>query len=132
MMVGGFLLAFLMYIRRPDLPAGRRRRNPILYRFLLNKWYFDEIYDFVFVRGAKSLGRFLWKQGDGAVIDRLGPDGISARVVDVTRGVVRLQTGYVYHYAFVYADRRGGDHFLVPRHRRGSSLMFGSASSPVS
>jgi NADH-quinone oxidoreductase subunit L len=55
----------------------------------------------VFVRGAKALGRFLWKQGDGAVIDRLGPDGISARVVDITRGVVRLQTGYVYHYAFV-------------------------------
>ena len=86
-----------------DRLVGRRTaaQNPILYRFLLNKWYFDEIYDFVFVRGAKALGRFLWKQGDGAVIDRLGPDGISARVVDITRGVVRLQTGYVYHYAFV-------------------------------
>jgi NADH-quinone oxidoreductase subunit L len=101
MMIGGFLLAFLMYIRRPDLPGRTAAQNPILYRFLLNKWYFDEIYDFVFVRGAKALGRFLWKQGDGAVIDRLGPDGISARVVDITRGVVRLQTGYVYHYAFV-------------------------------
>ena len=46
------------------------------------------------------LGRFLWKKGDGAVIDGLGPDGVSARVVDVTNRVVRLQTGYVYHYAF--------------------------------
>jgi NADH-quinone oxidoreductase subunit L len=101
MMIGGFLLAFLMYIRRPELPARTAAQNPILYRFLLNKWYFDEIYDFIFVRGAKALGRFLWKQGDVGVIDRLGPDGISARVVDVTRGVVRLQTGYVYHYAFV-------------------------------
>ena len=100
-MIVGFLLAFLMYIRRPDLPARAAAQNPILYRFLLNKWYFDEIYDFVFVRGAKWLGRFLWKQGDGTVIDGLGPDGISARVVDVTRGVMRLQTGYVYHYAFV-------------------------------
>jgi NADH-quinone oxidoreductase subunit L len=53
------------------------------------------------VRGALRLGRFLWRKGDVATIDGLGPDGISARVVDVTRGVVRLQTGYVYHYAFV-------------------------------
>ena len=101
MLVGGFLLAFWMYVRRPDLPGALAAQQPIIYRFLLNKWYFDEIYDLVFVRGAKRLGRFLWKRGDGTVIDGLGPDGISARVVDVTRGVVRLQTGYVYHYAFV-------------------------------
>ncbi len=72
----------------------------MLYRFLLNKWYFDELYDFLFVRPAKRLGYFLWKTGDGQIIDGLGPDGVSARVIDVTRGVVRLQTGYVYHYAF--------------------------------
>jgi NADH-quinone oxidoreductase subunit L len=83
------------------MPSRLAASQPMLYRFLLNKWYFDEIYDVIFVRGAKALGRFLWKQGDGRVIDGLGPDGISARVVDVTRGVVRLQTGYVYHYAFV-------------------------------
>ena len=71
-----------------------------VYQFLLNKWYFDELYDFLFVRPAMWLGRFLWKKGDGAVIDGLGPDGVSARVGDVTRGVVRLQTGFVYHYAF--------------------------------
>ena len=101
MMLLGFGLAFLMYIRKPYLPAEIAAQQPILYRFLLNKWYFDEIYGFVFVDGAKWLGRFLWKRGDGTVIDGLGPDGISARVVDVTRGVVRLQTGYLYHYAFV-------------------------------
>ena len=87
--------------RRPD---GRRRRSraqhPILYRFLLNKWYFDELYDTLFVRPAMRLGRFLWKTGDGRIIDGLGPDGVSARVLDVTRGVVRVQTGYLYHYAF--------------------------------
>jgi len=71
-----------------------------LYQFLLNKWYFDELYDFLFVRPAMWLGRFLWKRGDGTVIDGLGPDGVSARVIDMTRGVVRLQTGFVYHYAF--------------------------------
>jgi NADH-quinone oxidoreductase subunit L len=101
MLVGGFLLAFWMYIRSPRLPGILAGQQPILYRFLLNKWYVDEVYDFVFVRGAKWLGRFLWRTGDGTIIDGLGPNGISARVVDVTRGVVRLQTGYVYHYAFV-------------------------------
>ncbi|RWK40835.1 MAG: NADH-quinone oxidoreductase subunit L, partial [Mesorhizobium sp.] len=69
-----------------------------LYAFLLNKWYFDELYDFLFVQPAKRLGRFLWKTGDGTIIDGLGPDGISARVVDVTNRVVKLQTGYLYHY----------------------------------
>ncbi|ACL59015.1 NADH-quinone oxidoreductase subunit L [Methylobacterium nodulans] len=101
MLVLGFLLAYWMYIRRPELPNQLAESQPLLYRFLLNKWYFDEIYDRIFVRPAKALGTFLWKVGDGAIIDGLGPDGIAARVVDVTRGVVRLQTGYVYHYAFV-------------------------------
>jgi NADH-quinone oxidoreductase subunit L len=58
------------------------------------------LFDFLFVRSAKALGRFLWKTGDGKIIDGLGPDGVSARVVDVTQRVVRLQSGYLYHYAF--------------------------------
>ena len=99
-MVVGFALSYLFYIRRTDLPAKLAATHEPLYRFLLNKWYFDELYDFLFVRPAMWLGRFLWKKGDGWLIDGLGPDGISARVVDVTRGVVRLQTGYVFHYAF--------------------------------
>ncbi|QEL21484.1 NADH-quinone oxidoreductase subunit L [Bosea sp. F3-2] len=96
----GFVLAYWMYVRRPDIPGKLAAANPVLYRFLLNKWYFDELYDFLFVKPAKWLGRFLWKKGDGLVIDGLGPDGVSARVVDVTNRVVRLQTGYLYHYAF--------------------------------
>jgi NADH-quinone oxidoreductase subunit L len=72
----------------------------VLYRFLLNKWYFDEIYDFLIVRPAFWLGRVFWKGGDGRIIDGLGPNGISARVIDITRGAMRLQTGYLYHYAF--------------------------------
>ncbi|WP_186417530.1 NADH-quinone oxidoreductase subunit L [Bosea sp. CS1GBMeth4] len=99
-MLIGFLLALYMYVLRPEVPGKLAAANPVLYGFLLNKWYFDEIYDFLFVRPAKWLGRFLWKKGDGLVIDGLGPDGVSARVVDVTNRVVRLQTGYVYHYAF--------------------------------
>jgi NADH-quinone oxidoreductase subunit L len=99
-MVLGFALSWLFYVKNPALPVALAKSQPILYRFLLNKWYFDELYDFLFVRPAKAIGRFLWKKGDGAVIDGLGPDGISARVIDVTHAVVRLQTGYIYHYAF--------------------------------
>ena len=101
MLVGGFVLAFWMYIRQPKLPGELAAQQPTLYRFLLNKWYVDEIYDAIFVRPAKKFGLFLWKEGDGRIIDGFGPNGIAARVVDVTRGVVRLQTGYLYHYAFV-------------------------------
>src|SRR5580698_3585343 len=100
MMIIGFLVAYQFYIRRPDLPEALARGQPVLYRFLLNKWYFDEIYDFLFVRPAMWLGRLFWKGGDGFVIDGFGPDGVSAWVLDVTRNVVRLQTGYLYHYAF--------------------------------
>jgi len=99
-MLIGFALALYMYVLRTDVPGKLAAANPVLYRFLLNKWYFDEIYDFLFVKPAMWIGKFLWKKGDGLVIDGMGPDGVSARVVDVTNRVVRLQTGYVYHYAF--------------------------------
>jgi len=95
----GFLIAFYYYILNPELPKKLADRKDLLYLFLYNKWYFDELYDFLFVRPAFWLGRFLWKRGDGTVIDGLGPDGIAARVLDASRGAVRLQTGYVYHYA---------------------------------
>ncbi|MPR05995.1 NADH-quinone oxidoreductase subunit L [Microvirga tunisiensis] len=100
MMILGFLLAVYMYIVDAKQPAKLAADHPILYRFLLNKWYFDELYDAIFVRPAMAIGRFFWRTGDQRIIDGLGPDGISARVLDVTRGVVRVQTGYVYHYAF--------------------------------
>jgi NADH-quinone oxidoreductase subunit L len=96
----GFAVAWLFYIRRPDLPAELAGQHEVAYKFLLNKWYFDEIYDRLVVRPTLWLGRLLWKGGDGWLIDGFGPDGVSARVVDVTRNVVRLQTGYMYHYAF--------------------------------
>jgi NADH-quinone oxidoreductase subunit L len=100
MMAVGFLVSWLFYIRRPYIPVELANQHQMLYQFLLNKWYFDELYDFIFVRPAKWLGRFLWKKGDGFVIDGFGPDGVSARVLDVTRNVVKIQTGYLYHYAF--------------------------------
>jgi NADH-quinone oxidoreductase subunit L len=100
MMALGLLVSYIFYIRRPYIPVELARQHPMLYQFLLNKWYFDELYDFIFVGPAKWIGRFLWKKGDGYIIDGFGPDGVSARVLDITRNVVKIQTGYLYHYAF--------------------------------
>jgi NADH-quinone oxidoreductase subunit L len=100
MMASGAFVAWYMYIRATGTANALARANPLLYSFLLNKWYFDELYDLIFVRPAFWIGRLLWRGGDERVIDGFGPDGIAARVIDVTNRVVRLQTGYVYHYAF--------------------------------
>lgn len=96
----GIAGAYLFYVLRPEWPAIVAVRARPVYLFLLNKWYFDELYDVLFVRPAKYLGRNLWKQGDGAVIDGIGPDGLAAVTLSVARRAVRLQSGYIYHYAF--------------------------------
>jgi NADH-quinone oxidoreductase subunit L len=98
--VSGIALAYVCYMLRPGIPAAAAIHFRALYLFLLNKWYFDELYDRLFVRSAFSLGEGLWKTGDGTIIDGLGPDGISAATRELAREASRLQTGYVYHYAF--------------------------------
>jgi NADH-quinone oxidoreductase subunit L len=100
-MVAGFAVAWYFYITNPLVPFGLSKRFRGAYLFLLNAWYFDALYDALFVRPAKRLGRFLWKTGDGTIIDGIGPDGVAARVIDITNRVVKLQSGYIYHYAFV-------------------------------
>jgi len=96
----GIALAYLFYIKRTDLPGKIAAKVPFLYRFLLNKWYFDELYDFLFVRPAKRLGQWLWKFFDEKIIDGMGPNG-AALVTHIAAGrTSRIQTGYVYHYAF--------------------------------
>jgi NADH-quinone oxidoreductase subunit L len=100
MMAIGAVISYLFYIRRPYLPEELAAQQPMLYQFLLNKWYFDELYDLIFVRPTKAIGWSLWQYGDGWLIDGFGPDGVSKRVLDVTRNVVKIQTGYLYHYAF--------------------------------
>ena len=99
-MVLGFGLSWIFYIKSPQIPQNLAERHRGLYQFLLNKWYFDELYNFLFVRPALWLGRLFWKQGDGRIIDGYGPDGIAAQVQNVTNRVVKMQTGYLYHYAF--------------------------------
>jgi NADH-quinone oxidoreductase subunit L len=100
-MATGFVVAWYFYIASPLVPMGLAKRFRGAYQFLLNAWYFDALYDAIFVRPAKWLGRVLWKTGDGRIIDGIGPDGVAARVIDITNRVVRLQTGYIYTYAFV-------------------------------
>ena len=101
MMAGGFLLAYVAYIRETWLPAWTVRNFKPIHAFLYNKWYFDELYHWIFVRPTAWLARVLWIYGDGAIIDGLGPDGVAARVTAITKRAVRFQTGYVYQYAFV-------------------------------
>jgi NADH-quinone oxidoreductase subunit L len=99
-MVIGFLLAYQFYIRRPDWPAKLAAQQRPLYLFLLNKWYFDQIFDAIFIRPAIWLARFLWKKGDGAVIDGT-INGLAMGIVPVvTRAVNRAQSGYIFTYAF--------------------------------
>ncbi|MDO6589810.1 NADH-quinone oxidoreductase subunit L [Loktanella sp. D2R18] len=98
-MILGFGLAFLMYIRRPDLPGKLATQQAPLYRFLLNKWYFDELYDLIFVRPAMAIGRFFWKRGDTQLIDG-GINGLTMGIIPFfTRLAGRAQSGYVFTYA---------------------------------
>ncbi|MBM3517200.1 MAG: NADH-quinone oxidoreductase subunit L [Alphaproteobacteria bacterium] len=96
----GILAAWYMYIRSPATPARLAAAHPELYRFLLNKWYFDELYEVALVRPAKFVGYWLWRGGDGRVIDGFGPDGAAATIVRLARRASALQSGYLYHYAF--------------------------------
>ena len=99
-MLIGFVSAWYMYIRRPDMPAKLAAANPGLYKFLLNKWYFDELYNFLFVKPALWIGRAVWKGFDDWLIDDKITEGLGRRVQGVTSWVTKLQTGYLYHYAF--------------------------------
>jgi NADH-quinone oxidoreductase subunit L len=96
----GIAIAYVFYVADPQLPVRLAARFRALYLFLLNKWYFDELYDWLFVRTAFVLGDGLWRSGDGTVIDGLGPNGVAAVTRDLARQASRLQTGYLYHYAF--------------------------------
>jgi len=99
-MLLGFAMAYMMYVRRPDWPARLAENQRPLYLFLLNKWYFDEIYDVLIVRPTKWLGGFLWRRGDGDVIDGT-LNGVAMRLIPMlTRLAGRAQSGYIYHYAF--------------------------------
>ena len=99
--IAGLLIAAYVYLVKEGLGARLFAKAGPTYMFLYNKWYFDELYAFVFVRGAKALGDLFWKGGDKTIIDGFGPNGVSAIAALAGRRLGRAQTGYVYHYAFV-------------------------------
>jgi NADH-quinone oxidoreductase subunit L len=96
----GVILAVLCYSVWTGLPAATVRAFRPVHTFFFNKWYFDELYDAIFVRPAVRIGTFLWERGDRDTIDGLGPDGLSGLVVRVSAAASRLQSGFVFHYAF--------------------------------
>jgi NADH-quinone oxidoreductase subunit L len=97
----GLLGAWYAYLKAPELPGKVARGLPAVYDFLTHKWYFDELYDAIFVRPAFAIGRFLWVRGDQQTIDRFGPDGAASAVALSARAARRFQSGYVYSYALV-------------------------------
>jgi NADH-quinone oxidoreductase subunit L len=99
-MLAGLLTAILFYIVNPSIPGRLAQQQRPLYTFLLNKWYFDEAYDFLFVRPAQAIGRFLWHRGDRDTIDG-GINGLAMGIIPFfTRLAGRAQSGYIFHYAF--------------------------------
>jgi len=94
-------VVFYMYIKDRSFIEGLRKTNEPIYNFLINKWYFDELYDFLFVKSFKKIGRFFWKSGDQNTIDKFGPDGFAKVVKYFSDKSVKFQSGYIYDYAFV-------------------------------
>jgi NADH-quinone oxidoreductase subunit L len=100
MALAGIALAYRFYVQKPGLPSETAASFPGLYKFSFNKWYFDELYDFLFVRPAMWLGRQLWKKGDVGIIDEVGPNGLARGATKLAGVLGRAQSGYLYHYAF--------------------------------
>jgi len=94
-------ISYYLYIKNNKLLEEIKNKNELIYKFLLNKWYFDEIYDLIFVKPTKAIGSFFWKSGDIKTIDRFGPDGISKIVKIISKKSIKFQSGYIYDYAFV-------------------------------
>ena len=94
-------LSYYLYVKNTDVLSGVKKLNEPLYNFLLNKWYFDELYEVIFVKPLKQVGLFLWKKGDQNTIDRYGPDGFSRIIKYLSNKAIKFQSGYIYDYAFV-------------------------------
>ena len=100
-MLLGLFSAWVVYIRQPGLADRIAGGAWLAHRWLMHKWYFDELYDVLFVKPAFAFGRLFWKRGDEGTIDRFGPNGAAAFVVQGSRAAAALQSGYIYTYAFV-------------------------------
>ena len=102
--VVGFLIIFIayyLYVKNENILNQLKETHKPVYEFLLNKWYFDELYEFLFVKPAKAFGNFLWSKGDEKIIDGYGPNGFAKIIKIISDKAVLFQSGYLYHYAFV-------------------------------
>ncbi len=93
--------SYYLYLKNKNIVIGLKEMNDPIYQFLVKKWYFDEIYDYLFVNPSKRIGKFLWKKVDGSIIDKFGPDGISNVIKNLSTKAVKFQSGFIYQYAFV-------------------------------
>ncbi len=93
--------SYYLYLKNKNIVKGLKEMNEPFYQFLVKKWYFDEIYDYLFVNSSKRIGKFLWKKVDGSIIDKFGPDGISSVIKNLSIKAVKFQSGFIYQYAFV-------------------------------
>ena len=93
--------AYYLFVKNERILKNFVLKNQLLYNFLINKWYFDDLYNFIFVEPIKKIGLFFWRRGDINTIDRYGPDGLSRLVKIISDKAMNFQSGYIYHYAFV-------------------------------
>ena len=101
LVVAAIPITYYLYIKDASILSGLKKFNEPLHNFLLNKWYFDELYEFLFIKPLKVIGFILWKKGDQNIIDRYGPDGFSKVIKFFSNKAVRFQSGFIYDYAFV-------------------------------
>ena len=101
LVISAIPISYYYFVRNKKILENFIKTNIPLYNFLLNKWYFDELYNYIGVKPLKKIGIFLWKKGDQQTIDRFGPDGVSKLVKIISNKAVQFQSGYIYDYAFV-------------------------------
>ncbi len=101
LIIAAIPLSYLLFVKNNNIPKYLIESNMPFYKFLENKWYFDELYKFLFVKPSQKIGYFFWKKVDGDVIDKFGPDGISSLIKKISLKAVKFQSGFIYQYAFV-------------------------------
>jgi NADH-quinone oxidoreductase subunit L len=101
LVISSIPIAYYLFIKNKTILEELIKNNNPLYKFLLNKWYFDELYNLIFVKFSKNIGLFFWKKIDVGIIDRFGPDGISGLIKNLSIRAVKFQSGLIYQYAFV-------------------------------
>ena len=94
-------ISYYLFVKNKNIPNQIIESNKPIYNFLINKWYFDELYNIIFIQSSKKIGLFFWKTIDIKIIDKLGPDGISSFIKNLSLKASKFQSGFIYQYAFM-------------------------------